>query len=93
MDDQEVLERRSAILVGRLKVDPGRSVGPVPDSAPPPGVGGACGLDSLDVIELSFGIEGRVGPKIADREERAPYLRSLGSLTWGRDGAAPRRVA
>ena len=35
------------------------------DPFPPTGVGGACGLDSLDVIELSFGIEGCVGPMIA----------------------------
>jgi hypothetical protein len=51
------------------------------------------GLDSLDVTALSLGIKKRVGPMIDDREEPAPRVQSLGSPTWGRDGAALRRVA
>ncbi len=86
MRDQEVLERPTAILVGRLGFDPGRAVGLAPEAALPTGVGGSLGLDSL-------GIEDRVGPMIDDREEPAPRLQSLGSPTWGRDGAALRRVA
>ena len=93
MRDQEVLERPTAILVGRLGFDPGRAVGLAPEAALPTGVGGSLGLDSLDVIALSLGIMNRAGPMIDDREEPAPRLQSLGSSTWGRDGAARRRVA
>jgi hypothetical protein len=40
MRDQEVLERPTAILVGRLGFDPGRAVGLAPEAALPTGVGG-----------------------------------------------------
>jgi len=89
MRGQEVLERPTA---GRLRSDPGRAVGLAPEAALPTGVGGSLGLDSLDVIALSLGIMNRAGPMIDDREEPAPR-QSLGSPTWGRDGAAPRQVA
>ena len=93
MRDQEVLERPTAILVGRLRFDPGQAVGLAPEAALPTGVGGLVGLDSLDVTALSLGIKKRVGPMIDDRATPAPRIQSLGSPTWGRDGAALRRVA
>ncbi|HKN46691.1 MAG TPA: hypothetical protein VJ144_01865 [Candidatus Polarisedimenticolia bacterium] len=83
MDDQEVLERPTAIR--RLTSDPGRAVGLAPETVLAPGAAGSLGLDSL-------GIEDRVGPMIDDREGLAPHLQSLRSLTWARAGAARRRV-
>jgi acyl carrier protein len=93
MDDREVQETLTAILVGELTVDPGRAVGLAPETAPPTEVGGGLGLDSLDVRELSLRIKSRGGPMIEDREARAPLLQSFGSPTWGPDGVARRRVA
>jgi len=92
MDDREVQETPTAILVGQLTVDPGRAVGLAPETAPPTEVGGGLGLDSLDVRELSLRIKSRGGP-IEDRKARAPLLQSLGSPTWGSDGVTRRRVA
>ena len=92
MRDQEVLERPTAILVGRLRFDPG-AVGLAPEAAGPAGVGGSLGLDSLEVTAPSLGIKNRVGPMIDDRATPTPRLQSLGSPTWWRDGAARRRVA
>jgi hypothetical protein len=94
MDDREVQETLTAMLVGPLTVDPGRAVGLAPETAPPTEVGGGLGLDSpLDVRELSLRIESRGGPTIEEREARAPLLPSLGRPTGGPDGVARRRVA
>jgi len=93
MRNQEVLERPTAILVGRLRFDSGRAVGLAPEAAGPTGVGGSLGLDSLEVTAPSLGIKNRVGPMIDDRATPTPRLQSLGSPTWGRDGAARRWVA
>ena len=43
MDDQEVLERPTAIR--RLTSDPGRAVGLAPETVLAPGVAGSLGLD------------------------------------------------
>ncbi len=80
MDAPEVLEQLRSILVERLKFDARRAAGLDPDTPLPKGVEGALGLDSLDFIEVSLGIEERFGLVMDEREDLAPHFQTLGTL-------------
>ena len=51
------------------------------DTSLPKGVDGSLGLDSLDFIEVSLGIEERFGVVMDEREDLAPHFQSLGTLS------------
>jgi acyl carrier protein len=80
MDDQAVLEELKAILVERLRFDPARAAGLTPATSLPKGIDGSLGLDSLDFIEVSLGIEDRFGVVMDEQEDLAPHFESLGTL-------------
>lgn len=80
MDAQAVLEQLKTLLVERLKFDPHRASGLTMDSTLPKGLEGSLGLDSLDFIEISLGIEDRFGVVIDEREDVAAHFESLGTL-------------
>jgi acyl carrier protein len=50
------------------------------DTSLPKGIDGSLGLDSLDFIEVSLGIEERFGVVMDEREDLAPHFQSLGTL-------------
>ena len=79
-NDDKVLEELKDIMVERLKFEPSR----VPDlslaTALPKGIEGSLGLDSLDFIELSVGIEERFGFVIDEAQDLEAHLQSLGTL-------------
>jgi acyl carrier protein len=80
MAADEVLEQLKAILVQRLKFDPGRAAAVTRETSLPKGVEGSLGLDSLDFIEVSIAIEDRFGLVMDDREDLAPHFESFGTL-------------
>ena len=80
MDAQAVVEQLKGILVERLKFDPARAASLTADSALPKGVEGSLGLDSLDFIEVSLGIEDQFGLVMDERDDLAPHIASLGTL-------------
>jgi acyl carrier protein len=80
MDAQAVVEQLKVILVERLKFDPARAASLTADSALPKGVEGSLGLDSLDFIEVSLGIEDQFGLVMDERDDLAPHFASLGTL-------------
>ena len=80
MDEQAVLEELRAILVERLRFDPARAASLTPATSLPKGIDGSLGLDSLDFIEVSLGLEDRFGVTIDEQEDLAPHFASLGTL-------------
>ncbi len=80
MEIDKVLEELKNIMVDRLKFEPSR----VPDlslaTALPKGVEGSLGLDSLDFIELSVGIEELFGFVIDEAQDLEAHFQSLGTL-------------
>jgi acyl carrier protein len=80
MDAEAVLEELKAILVERLRFDPGRATGLTTATSLPKGIDGSLGLDSLDFIEISLGIEDRFGLAMDEQEDLAPHFESLGAL-------------
>jgi len=80
MDAAEILERLKVIMMERLKFDAQRAAGLGPDTVLPKGVDQSIGLDSLDFIELSLGIEDCFGVVMDEREDLAPHFQTLGTL-------------
>jgi len=80
MDEQAVLEELKTVLVERLRFDPDRAAGLTPATLLPKGIEGSLGLDSLDFIEVSLGIEDRFGLVMDEQEDLAPHFESLGAL-------------
>ena len=81
MTEKEVLDELKTIVVERLRFDPRRAAEMTLETTLPKGVDGSLGLDSLDFIELSVGIEERFGIVIDEREDLADEFRSLESLS------------
>ena len=80
MTQKEVLDELKAIIVERLRFDPRRAADMTLDTTLPKGVEGSLGLDSLDFIELSVGIEERFGIVIDEHEDLSDEFTSLESL-------------
>jgi len=76
-----VVDELKTIVVERLRFDPRRAADMTLDTTLPKGVEGSLGLDSLDFIELSVGIEERFGIVIDEHEDLADEFLSLGSLS------------
>jgi acyl carrier protein len=80
MTEKEVLDELKTIVVERLRFDPARAADMTSDTTLPKGVDGSLGLDSLDFIELSVGIEERFGIVIDERQDLSDEFLSFGSL-------------
>lgn len=80
MDGEKVLDDLKLILTERLRFEPARAAGLTAETWLPKGIEGSLGLDSLDFIEISLGIEERFGLVIDEREDLAPHFQSLGTL-------------
>jgi acyl carrier protein len=78
---KEVLDELKTIVVERLRFDPRRAAEMTLETTLPKGVDGSLGLDSLDFIELSVGIEERFGIVIDEHEDLADEFLSLDSLS------------
>jgi len=78
---KEVLDELKTIVVERLRFDPRRAAEMTLETTLPKDVEGSLGLDSLDFIELSVGIEERFGIVIDEREDLAEEFLSLDSLS------------
>ena len=80
MDTDKVLGELKGIMVERLKFEPSR----LPDlslaTVLPKDMEGSLGLDSLDFIELSIGIEERFGFVIDEAQDLEAHFQSLGTL-------------
>jgi len=80
VENGKVLEELKDIMVERLKFGPSR----LPDlslaTVLPKDLEGSLGLDSLDFIELSIGIEERFGFVIDEAEDLEAHFQSLGTL-------------
>ncbi|MGH7396059.1 MAG: acyl carrier protein [Candidatus Rokuibacteriota bacterium] len=80
MENDKVIEELKDIMVERLKFEPSR----LPDlslaTVLPRDIEGSLGLDSLDFIELSIGIEERFGFVIDEAQDLEAHFRSLGTL-------------
>ena len=78
--DDKVLEELKDIMVERLKFEPSR----LPDlslaTVLPRDLEGSLGLDSLDFIELSIGIEERFGFVIDEAQDLEAHFQSLGTV-------------
>ena len=80
MTEKEILEDLRVIIVERLRFDPARAAEMTLETTLPKGVEGSLGLDSLDFIELSVGIEERFGIVIDEHEDLSDEFLSLESL-------------
>jgi acyl carrier protein len=80
VDTDKVLGELKGIMVERLKFEPSR----LPDlslaTVLPKDMEGSLGLDSLDFIELSIGIEERFGFVIDEAQDLEAHFQSLGTL-------------
>ncbi len=81
MTQKEILDELKIIVVDRLRFDPRRAAEMSLDTTLPKGVEGSLGLDSLDFIELSVGIEERFGVVIDEHEDLSEEFLSLDSLS------------
>lgn len=75
-----MLEELKDIMVERLKFEPRRLPDLSPTTVLPKDVEGSLGLDSLDFIELSIGIEERFGFVIDETQDLHAHFQSLGTL-------------
>ena len=79
-NDDKVLEELKDIMVERLRFEPSH----LPDlslgTVLPKDLEGSLGLDSLDFIELSIGIEERFGFVIDEAQDLEAHFQSLGTL-------------
>ena len=80
METDKVLEELKDIMVERLKFEPSRLPGLSLATVLPRDMDGSLGLDSLDFIELSIGIEGRFGFVIDEAQDLEAHFQSLGTL-------------
>ena len=80
MATDKVLEELKGIMVERLKFEPSRLPDLSPATVLPKDMEGSLGLDSLDFIELSIGIEERFGFVIDEAQDLEAHFQSLGTL-------------
>lgn len=80
MDIDKVLDELKDIMVERLKFEPSRLPELTLATVLPKNIEGSLGLDSLDFIELSLGIEERFGFVIDETHDLEPHFQSLGTL-------------
>jgi acyl carrier protein len=80
METDKVLEELKDIMMQRLKFEPSRLPELNPATVLPKDVEGSLGLDSLDFIELSIGMEERFGFVIDETQDLETHFQSLGSL-------------
>ena len=81
MTQKEVLDELKTIVVERLRFEPTRAAEMTLETTLPKGVDGSLGLDSLDFIELSVGIEERFGIVIDEHEDLSDEFLSFDSLS------------
>jgi acyl carrier protein len=80
VERDKVLEELKDIMVERLKFEPSRLPHLSLATVLPKDLAGSLGLDSLDFIELSIGIEERFGFVIDEAQNLEAHFRSLGTL-------------
>jgi acyl carrier protein len=80
MEEKEVKDELTALLVTRLKFDPARVAQVALDTPLAKGVDGSIGLDSLDFIELGIAIEERFGIVMDESEDLAQHFASMRTL-------------
>lgn len=80
METDKVLEELKDIMMQRLKFEPSRLPELGLATVLPNGVEGSLGLDSLDFIELSIGMEERFGFVIDETQDLETHFQSLGTL-------------
>lgn len=80
MEPKEVMDELTALLVTRLKFDPGRVAEIAFDTPLPKGVDDSIGLDSLDFIELGIAIEERFGIVMDESQDLAEHFASVATL-------------
>lgn len=80
MENDKVLEALKDIMVERLKFEPSRLPELSLATVLPKDLEGSLGLDSLDFIELSIGIEERFGFVIDEAQDLEAHFQSLGTL-------------
>lgn len=76
----KVLEELKDIMVEQLKFEPSRLTDLSLVTVLPKDMEGSLGLDSLDFIELSVGIEERFGFVIDETQDLDAHFQSLGTL-------------
>jgi acyl carrier protein len=80
MEIDKVLEELKDIMVERLKFEPSRLPELTLGTLLPKNLEGSLGLDSLDFIELSIGIEERFGFVIDETQDLETHFQSFGTL-------------
>ncbi len=80
METDKVLEELKDIMMQRLKFEPSRLPELSLATVLPKDVEGSLGLDSLDFIELSIGMEERFGFVIDETQDLETHFQSLGTL-------------
>jgi acyl carrier protein len=80
MEIDKILEALKDILVERLRFEPSRLPELSLATMLPKNIEGSLGLDSLDFIELSIGIEERFGFVIDESQDLEAHFQSLGTL-------------
>ena len=80
MEIDKVLEELKDIMMERLKFEPSRLPELSLATVLPKDIEGSLGLDSLDFIELSIGMEERFGFVIDETHDLETHFQSLGTL-------------
>ncbi|HSL52271.1 MAG TPA: acyl carrier protein [Candidatus Deferrimicrobiaceae bacterium] len=80
MEIDKVLGELKDIMVERLKFEPSRLPELSLETVLPKNIEGSLGLDSLDFIELSIGIEERFGFVIDETQDLDAHFQTLGTL-------------
>jgi acyl carrier protein len=80
VESGKVLAELKDIMVERLKFEPSRLPELSLATVLPRDLEGSLGLDSLDFIELSIGIEERFGFVIDEAQDLEAHFQSLGTL-------------
>ncbi len=80
MEIDKMLGELKDVMVERLKFEPSRLPELSLDTVLPKGIEGSLGLDSLDFIELSIGIEERFGFVIDETQDLDAHFQTLGTL-------------
>ena len=80
MEIDKVLEELKDIMMERLKFEPSRLPELSLATVLPKDIEGSLGLDSLDFIELSIGMEEHFGFVIDETQDLAAHFQSLGTL-------------
>lgn len=80
MEIDKMLGELKDVMVERLKFEPSRLPELSLDTVLPKNIEGSLGLDSLDFIELSIGIEERFGFVIDETQDLDAHFQTLGTL-------------